>query len=174
MYPPWPTNDEKPVFGRKQPPETRNLARSSQPSPSQPSPLLQNVPQIRKSQKAQNPAETPKSSGRKTFFGSRRHPYKPKMALVRKYPVKVSRSSPNPYSQLPRDMSKIRHVENPKSSIRVEKFCFSKNESFIHPCIASQISHSSGRQVDSLLPPEKNRFSKNPLLCENSFSSEKL
>ena len=66
-YPPWPTNDEKPVFGRKQPPETRNLAKSSQPSPYQPSPLRRNVPKICKSQKAQNPAETPKLGRLKIF-----------------------------------------------------------------------------------------------------------
>ena len=108
------------------------------------------------------------------IFGGHRHPYKPKMALARKCPVKVSRLSPNPYSQLPRDMSKIRHVE--KSEIRHpgRKFLFFQKQKF-------RIQLYSSPNLPFLRPssrfpptPRKTRFSKNQFLCENSFSSEKL
>ena len=121
-YPPWPTNDEKTLFGRKQPPETRILAKSSQSSPSQPSPLLQNVPQIRKSQKAQNLAKTPKSGRRKTFSAAVGTHTSQRWLSFEKIPSKFRDPAQIPTPSYPGTCQKSDMSENPNSSIRVEKF----------------------------------------------------
>ena len=148
------------MFCRRQAPETRNVAKFAQPSPAQPSLLRRNVPKIRKSQKAQNPAETPKSGQRKTFSAVVGTHTSRKRLWLENIPSKFRDSDQIPTPSYPGTCQKSDMSKNPKSSIRVEKFCFSKNESFGYPCIAPQIPHPTVHQVDSLLPPEKLDFQK--------------
>ena len=71
------------------------------------------------------------------IFVRRRQSYNPKMDSPQKNPVKVSRFSPNPYSQLPRDMSKIRHVENPQIQHPGRKTLFFQKRKFRIPLYSS-------------------------------------
>ena len=83
-------------------------AKPAQPSPAHSPKMYPKSLNLRKPKSGRNPKIGPT----KNIFDGSMHPYNLKMALAWEYPVEVSRFSPNPYSQLPRNMSKIGHVEN--------------------------------------------------------------
>ena len=117
----------------------------------------------------------PQKSGRqKKFSGCHTHPYKPKMAFARKYPVKVSTFSPNPYFQLPRNMSKFWHVENPKIQHAGRKTLFFQKRKFRIPLYSSPnppFHRPSGRFFPS---PRKTWFSEKSIFMQKFVFQWKL